>query len=93
MKVHRNSRKHKKEEAKGQEAKEEEEYGEEDSDGGEEEEEGQCECIACDKCSKWHKLAPGAAPWPESRGFECLLNSWDLSKVTCTAQDDEEAAK
>jgi hypothetical protein len=40
-------------------------------DTWEEEEEGQCEWVSCDKCSKWHKLAPGAAAWPEGERFEC----------------------
>jgi hypothetical protein len=56
----------------------------------EEEEEAQCEWVSCDKCSKWRKLAPGAAAWPEGEGFECRLNWWNLSKATCTAQDDGE---
>jgi hypothetical protein len=50
----------------------------------------QCDWVQCDTCSKWRKLAPGAPAWPSGKSFECQMNSWNLSKATCEAQDDEE---
>jgi hypothetical protein len=46
--------------------------------------------VQCDTCSKWRKLAPGATPWADDKGFVCTSNTWTLSRASCDVPEDME---
>ena len=45
----------------------------------------------CDLCQKWRTLWPGAPAWPDTKELTCNMNTWDISRASCAAAEEEAA--